>query len=88
MAGDEGGGGILHLLRALEPDQLHEGEAGFSLAVSHLDAVDTLQGDELRLAASQGAEIRQQGRAYLLQGVDRNCPKAKVGHGKPLGCDK
>ncbi len=88
MAGNERRGGVLQLLRSFEPDQLHERKTGFDHPVAYPVAVDALHGDELRFAAGQGAQIRQQGSAYLLQGIDGDGPKTKMGHGKPLGCDE
>ncbi len=88
MTGDERRSGILQLLWSFEPDQLHKRKTGFDRPAAYPAALDPLQGDKLGLAAGQGAQIRQQGRAYLLQGIDGDGPKTKMGHGKPLGCDE
>lgn len=82
VAGDQRCGRVLQLLRAFEPDQLNERKTGLDLPLAYPVAVDPLQGDELRFASGEGAEIRQQGGAYLLEGVDGDGPKTKVGHGK------
>jgi hypothetical protein len=77
VAGDEGRGRVLQLLRALEPDQLDErNPASTSPSLTWL--VDALQGDELRLATGQGAEIRQQGGAYAA-GCRRKLPENEGG---------
>lgn len=82
VAGDQRRSRVLQLLRAFEPDQLDKRKAGLALPLAHPVAIDALQGDELRFAPGEGTEIRQQGGAYLLEGVDGDGPETKVGHGK------
>ena len=85
MAGDEGRRLVLHSLGAGEPEQLDEGVARLRLAVTHKPAPQRFQGDKFRLAAGQGAQIRDQGGADTLQDLDVDGAKTQVGHGKPLG---